>query len=135
MIGFNLISKNKNEGFDGFLYGTWVDIAKLTYVDYLLPMDVSPNPTEISIPESYLFLLSCLLNLKYHKYKANLTDLDLKDVPPLKLNIKYEDIGENSYEKNYSIQFAVYIYRTDEAGALTYITSAIYTSEMKKKRI
>lgn len=70
---------------------------------YCLPIDVNKTPLYLSIPETYLYLLSLLLYLNL--YENNIGTLETP--PDIHLNLEYQDIGNNTHIKEFLVRFKI----------------------------
>lgn len=68
--------------------------------DYILPSQSKQGSLKFELPRPFLDLFSIILYLEYFK-----KDTLNFDFPNLKLKLKYEDIGNNIYKKEFNLNF------------------------------
>ena len=73
---------------------------RTTHFDYILPTSVKSEPTEISLPHSYVVAVSVCAGVFVRDYDEN-----GPAVPPLRLSLEFRDIAGKKHRMRYDIHF------------------------------
>jgi hypothetical protein len=73
---------------------------RITHFDYILPTSVKSEPTEISLPHSYIVAVSVCAGVFVRDYDEN-----GPAVPPLRLSLEFCDIAGKKHRMQYDIHF------------------------------
>jgi hypothetical protein len=73
---------------------------RVKHFDYILATSVKSEPTEISLPHSYILAVSICADVFVRNY-----DESGPKVPPLKLSLKFYDIAGKKHRMSYNIHF------------------------------
>jgi hypothetical protein len=76
---------------------------RVATVDYILPTAVQNMPFQLKLPHAYITIITLLL---YLEFKSKPKDFD---IPELRVEFKYSDIGSRSYETRYRIDLEVFM--------------------------
>ncbi len=82
-------------------------------INFILPSNIQYEPNFISLPNFFSIAYPRILYVAFlfeQTYKEQNLRL-LKDFPEVQMKLSYQDIGNNMYEKNYSIKFFNYFYQ------------------------
>ncbi len=95
-------------------------------ISHLLNVTVSSQPFYLKLPH-FLLELYTIYQYTWHEYlHSSKEKLDASDFIPVYLNVKFEDIGTNNFQKNFMIQIQIV------HGGLMQFTNELKVSEVRE---
>ena len=83
----------------------WVNQQK-TKIDHLLPVSVKREPIMLQLPSAYVAAISLLIFLDYASPHPS-TVMESCEVPALRADIEYFDIGDLRHRTSFDIKLSV----------------------------
>ena len=102
---------------------------------YVVPITVQETPVQLRIPSPYLALYEAYLYVVLaHIAKGNATHISLQEPGPIKLTLKYRDIGNEQMNQEYQLDFhcvALMQDKPDDSGPVRCMQGDVEPTKMK----
>jgi hypothetical protein len=88
----------------------WSNQRRGERIGYLLPANINKDGVAIHIPSTFIYLSSCWIYFAIsadHSPPPAVVDLDIDEIPPLTVNIQFEDIAGETHRKSYNLYLKV----------------------------